>query len=134
MSGVRPLRVESEPAGPGTVRLTVSGELDIYTADDLARRVRETLVLERPSMIRLDLNRLDFIDVSGVRVLYDLHFDAAAADCALTISQAPQTTRWILDVLGLDELFVVSTRRPERREPVTQRPDARPMRRSGRGT
>jgi anti-anti-sigma regulatory factor len=67
-------------------------------------------------MIRLDLNDLDFIDVSGVRVLYDLHFDAAAADCSLTISQAPQTTRWILNVLGLDDLFAMSVREARENE------------------
>ncbi|WP_433367141.1 STAS domain-containing protein [Actinoplanes sp. CA-142083] len=119
MTGERPLRVESKPCGPATVCLTVSGELDAYTADDLANRVREALLLERPSMIRLDLNGLDFIDVAGVRTLYDLHFDAAAVDCTLTISQAPQTTRWILNVLGLDDLFAVSARRPKRAETVT---------------
>ncbi|MFI5895793.1 STAS domain-containing protein [Actinoplanes sp. NPDC051513] len=122
MTGKRPLHVESTPSGPAAVCLTVSGELDAYTADDLARQVRETLVLERPRLILLDLNQLDFIDVTGVRTLYDLHFDAAAADCALTISQAPRTTRWILNVLGLDELFTIPARSAERAEPAPCRP------------
>lgn len=116
MTGERPLRVESTPCGPATVCLTVSGELDTYTSEDLALQVREVLFLQRPSAVRLDLTSLDFIDVTGVRTLYDLHFDAAAADCTLTISQAPETTRWILNVLGLDEIFSIAARRPKEKE------------------
>jgi anti-anti-sigma factor len=117
MTVERPLRVESAPTGATSVCMTVSGELDAYSAGELARRVRETLFEERPSLIRLDLNQLDFIDVTGVRTLYELHFDAAAADCTLTISHAPQTTRWILNVLGLEDLLAVSARRPRHAEP-----------------
>src|SRR5690349_13161081 len=119
MTGERPLHVEAAPSGPDAFCLTVSGELDTYTSDELARQVREILFRQRPHAIRLDLTSLDFIDVTGVRTLYDLHFDAAAAGCTLTISQAPQTTRWILNVLGLDDLFMVSAR-PKQPEPAME--------------
>ena len=117
MTMERPLRVESASTGPASVCLTISGELDAYSAAEFALRVREVLFAERPSLIRLDLNHLDFIDVTGVRTLYELHFDAAAADCTLTISHAPQTTQWILNVLGLEDLLAVSARRPRHAEP-----------------
>ena len=103
----RSLRLTETPTG-----LAVSGELDACNADILAERVRAMLDGEHSATIRLDLHRLEFIDLTGVRLLYDLHFDAAAADCTLSVSGAPRTTRWILDVLGLQDVFTMA---PERR-------------------
>jgi anti-sigma B factor antagonist len=101
------LRVEETPTG-----LAVSGELDVHNAGVLAGRVRAMLLGAPPAIIRLDLHGLDFIDVTGVRTLYDLHFDAAAAGCALTVSNPPQQTRRIVAVLGFQDVFALS---PERR-------------------
>ncbi|MCU7725534.1 STAS domain-containing protein [Actinoplanes sp. KI2] len=101
------LRVEETPTG-----LAVSGELDVNNAGVLAGRVRAMLLGAHPATLQLDLHRLDFIDVTGVRTLYDLHFDAAAADCALTVSNAPLQTRRIVAVLGFQDVFALS---PERR-------------------
>jgi anti-anti-sigma factor len=101
------LWVEETPTG-----LAVSGELDVHNAGLLAARVRAMLLDEPPATLQLDLHLLDFIDVTGVRTLYDLHFDAAAADCVLTVSNPPQQTRRIVAVLGFQDVFALS---PERR-------------------
>ncbi len=110
------LWMQLTPTGPGTVCIAVAGELDLNNAGLLAGQVRATL-LQRPASILLDLNGLEFIDVAGVRTLYELHADAEAADCTLVISHAPRTTRWILSVLGLDELFAMPALRRRRAEP-----------------
>jgi anti-anti-sigma factor len=101
------LRIEETPTG-----LAVSGELDAHNAGELAGRVRAMLLGRRPATLRLDLLRLDFIDVTGVRTLYDLHFDAAAADCGLVVSNPPWQARRIVAVLGYHDVFALS---PERR-------------------
>jgi anti-sigma B factor antagonist len=101
------LRVEETPTG-----LAVSGELDVHNAGVLAAQVRAMLLGAPRATLQLDLLRLDFIDVTGVRTLYDLHFDAAAADCALTVSNPPPQTRRIVAVLGFQDVFALS---PERR-------------------
>jgi anti-anti-sigma factor len=107
------LLVEATPTGPAAVCLTVSGELDAHSAGVLAELVRATLSREHPVAIRIDLGLVDFIDVAGVRTLYDLQFDAAATGCALTVTDAPRTTRRILQVLGLEDLIAMpTTRRP----------------------
>ena len=101
------LRMEETPTG-----LAVAGELDAHTAGELAGRVRAMLLGEPPATLRLDLLGLDFIDLTGVRTLYDLQFDAAVADCALVVSNPPWQTRRIVAVLGLQDVFALS---PERR-------------------
>jgi hypothetical protein len=59
----------------------------------LAGRVRAMLLGAPPAHAparpaRARLHRLD-----RVRTLYDLHFDAAVADCALVVSNPPLQTR-----------------------------------------
>jgi anti-sigma B factor antagonist len=107
MEGMSSLHIEEIPGG-----LAVSGELDACNAGVLACRVHAILLGERRGTLRLDLRGLDFIDVTGVRVLYDLIFDAAATDCALTVSNPPRQTRRIVAVLGFQDVFALS---PERR-------------------
>ena len=101
------LRVEETPTG-----LAVSGELDVHSADVLAGRVRAMLLGGHRATLGLDLRGLEFIDVAGVRVLYDLIFDAAAVGCTLTVSNPPRQTRRIVAVLGFQDVFALS---PERR-------------------
>ena len=101
------LRMEETPTG-----LAVAGELDAHNASLLAGRVRAMLLGEPPAALRLDLIGLDFIDMTGVRTLYDLHFDAAAAGCSLIVSNPPRHTRRIVAVLGFQDVFALS---PERR-------------------
>ena len=97
------LRLEATPAG-----LAISGELDAYNAGLLAERVRAMLLGGHRATLGLDLRGLEFIDVAGVRVLYDLIFDAAAVGCTLTVSNPPRQTRRIVAVLGYQEVFALS--------------------------
>lgn len=52
------------------VRLMLSGELDISSASALEHELREA-ESRRPPVIVLDLDRLEFMDVSGLRAILD---------------------------------------------------------------
>jgi anti-sigma B factor antagonist len=73
----RPFRCDVE-AEPGRVRVTPRGELDLVTAPDLERRLRE-LRESGSDHVLLDLRELAFIDSTGLRVVMREH-DAARAD------------------------------------------------------
>jgi anti-anti-sigma factor len=111
------LRTELTWTGPGAVRIAVVGELDFGNADLLAEQVRATLSQHRPASMLMDLQRLEFIDLTGVQTLYELHVDAATVDCTLIIRHAPRTMRWILSVLGLDEVFAMPALRHRNAKP-----------------
>jgi len=51
-------------------RLRVTGELDMVTAEEFAREVDRVDAAEDTTVV-LDLNRVSFIDVSGLRALLD---------------------------------------------------------------
>ncbi|WP_328474027.1 STAS domain-containing protein [Actinoplanes sp. NBC_00393] len=100
-----PLQLTVTHHGPTTIDLTVTGELDVATADGLHTWIVDTVTEHRPDAITLDLSRLQFIDAAGVRTLYRLHALTAAGGCALTIGPAHQVFWWTLSRLGLQPSF-----------------------------
>ncbi|MET0419989.1 MAG: STAS domain-containing protein [Actinoplanes sp.] len=111
------LRMQVTSAGLGEVCVAVTGDLDVYTAGLLAEQVRETICRHCPASVLLDLERLEFIDVAGVRSLQGMHADAAVLDCMLIIRHAPGMMLWIQSVLGLDGVFEPPALPERRAEP-----------------
>lgn len=99
------LRMRMTSAGPTGIGVTIAGELDVATAGLLRAWIIDTVHHLRPASITLDLSRLQFIDVAGVRMLYELHESASADGCALTVGAAPPMFWWILSRMGLDPDF-----------------------------
>jgi len=65
------LQFAVDSAAGEPLRLRVTGELDLATAPQLASRLRA--LSEDGNAIRLDLSRVTFIDLVGLRVLVEAH-------------------------------------------------------------
>ena len=72
----RPFRCDAEP-GRGRVRVIPHGELDLATAPDVERRLRE-LRESGFDRIVLDLRELAFMDSTGLRLVMREHAAAQA--------------------------------------------------------
>lgn len=81
----RPFRCDVD-AEPGRVRVTPRGELDLATAPDVERRLRE-LRESGFDHVLLDLRELAFMDSSGLRLV--MHEDAAARADGRTFHVVP---------------------------------------------
>ena len=68
-TAANPLRVSTADDGH-VVRLMLSGELDIASAIALERELRSAEA-RRPPVLVLDLERLNFMGVSGLRAILD---------------------------------------------------------------
>jgi ABC-type transporter Mla MlaB component len=88
------LRVE-EQARTGTTRLALTGDLDRAAAAYVAARLAE----QGGESPRLDLARLDFIDVAGCRALVDAA-GRLGDGRRLRVEHAPATLRRILTLSG----------------------------------
>ncbi len=62
------LHLEVTDTGGVSVTVAISGELDLYTAPKLRERLDE-LILGGSAIMVLDLEKLDFMDSSGINVL-----------------------------------------------------------------
>lgn len=86
-----------------SVRVVPTGELDIATADRLREVLRDQ---EGPArLILLDLSELDFIDVSGLRVVGEEHARAERDGFRLQVAVGSGAARRLLELLDAPELF-----------------------------
>lgn len=71
------------PLGPGRVRLSVRGVIDLRFRDELRNRLIAMIAIDRVEDLVVDLNQVEFLDCSGIGALVD-GSNADAADAAST--------------------------------------------------
>jgi anti-sigma B factor antagonist len=99
-------RVSSRAEGNRTV-LTLSGEIDLYTAPRLQAELAAALAGHEPAWIVVDMSGVEFCDSTGMNVLLAArqHARERGGDLALAAPRAP--VRKILQVTGLESVFTV---------------------------
>jgi anti-sigma B factor antagonist len=109
---VRPRKFEIAQAADGSaVVLSITGELDMDTAEVLSERVEQHLC-ERPAALTLDLRELTFMDSSGLRYLIAL-YDRSRRDSwrLRLVSPRSESATLVLRATGADNAL------PFEREP-----------------
>jgi anti-sigma B factor antagonist len=85
---------------PGHILVMVAGEMDIATGPQLQERLAALAASGRPLII--DLDRVTFIDASGLRVLASAASRAAAHGTSLHAVCARHHIRRLFAITGLD--------------------------------
>lgn len=100
---VRPTRFEiAEAAENARLLLSITGELDLNTAPELARRVDEGLRREIVK-VTLDLSDLTFMDSSGLRLLIEFNQRAGRDSWELgLIAPKHESASAVLRLTGAD--------------------------------
>ena len=99
-NGLAPLRIDSLVDGDG-VRMVVSGELDIAT--DAA--LRDALAAASARRVDLDLSGVSFIGCTTLKVLLQAASTRAEQGGGVSISEASDVVRRLLDMAGMDRLL-----------------------------
>jgi anti-sigma B factor antagonist len=84
----------------GVVRIALSGDLDVSTAESVEGRLME-LEVGAAERVILDLRGLDFIDSTGLSLLINADRRARQAGRQLTIVSGTGAPRRILETTGL---------------------------------
>ena len=93
--------------GEGGTLVRVKGEVDMASAPQLEaaiERARET----RPEQLVLDLAAVEFIDVSGLRVLIRAYHRAEEQGERLVIARASRPVRRLLALSGVADLIPIA--------------------------
>ena len=90
--------VDVREAGPGRHVVTVTGELDLATAEQLWTGL-EPLITAR-ALVVLDGTAMTFLDSSGLRVLLLAGKQASAAGAAFRLVAPQPAVRRVLDLSG----------------------------------
>ena len=92
----------------GSVRLVVSGELDLASAPALEARLNQ--LRDARQSVRLDLSKLEFIDSTGIRLLIYATNDARQDGWNLEIgSELTLAVKRALEVTRVDQLILGET-------------------------
>ena len=89
---------------PPTARLVASGELDIFTAHQVAERLA-TAARSGCSRVLLDVSGVTFVDGSALGVLDRARAAIADADCTVGMVAVGASFRRVCGLAGLDAAF-----------------------------
>ncbi|MDQ1704398.1 MAG: anti-sigma factor antagonist [Frankiaceae bacterium] len=96
--------VQSEHAGD-SVRLSVSGELDLLTEPVLVGRVRDELSSADVNEVVIDLRAVSFIDSSGLRALLVCRGDVQRHASRLRLAVGTGAAARLFEVAGVTDWF-----------------------------
>jgi anti-sigma B factor antagonist len=109
--GAVPLELSRRTGPDGDQVVSVTGELDIATADQAYAYISE-VIDSGPAAVSVDLSGLTFCDASGLGVLAKIARHARQAGRQLKLTSARPSLLKIMRLTGLDGVF------PELRSPV----------------
>ena len=108
------LSITMRSDGSGTVQIDPIGEIDSDNCHQLRDEVGAVLAVEPPSLIRVDMSQVPFIDSVGIGTLVACYHAAAASGVRLVVSNPTTYVHRILYISGLLGLFGSPARLPER--------------------
>jgi anti-anti-sigma factor len=89
----------------GEALVSVRGEIDHSNAKVLRDELHAVVIGRRPSLVKVDLGLVTFLDSAAVGVLVAAQRDAAAEGARLVVGAASPFVRRQLTVAGVDELL-----------------------------
>jgi anti-sigma B factor antagonist len=102
------LTVTADLVGPGTIVLTVSGEVDLSTSpllqNLLLSHLHDSHLRDTPRVI-VDLTGVSFLSAAGLAVLVNVKHAAAAAGASLCLVARTRVVLLPLTITGLDSEF-----------------------------
>ena len=110
------LTIAAHTEATGTVVIHPAGEIDADNAHELREAVSALLVTGRPSLIKVDLAGITFIDSVGIGALVSCYHTAAASGVRLIVSNPTTYVHRLLYVSGLLGLFGSPARPPAQRD------------------
>jgi anti-sigma B factor antagonist len=93
--------ISTAVADGGAAVISVNGELDLASADQLAESARPAVSEGRPLV--LDLSGCTFIDSSGLRLVLHLHHAVAKNGQAIAVAVADGHVRKLFSLTAIDQ-------------------------------
>jgi anti-sigma B factor antagonist len=100
------------------VRIAPVGELDLVTTPTLARTVRELLDAGFDHLV-IDLGGLEFVDSTALRLILDLHTEAAQGSFRFGLIEGPRAVQRIFELSATEAMLPFEP--PRYRKPPFQR-------------
>ena len=100
-----PVRIAEH--GDGTLAVTLYGDIDFANASEVRETIRDAVQRANPTVVRVDLGEVTFLDSSGIAVLVVAHRLANGVNARYVVEHASLGVYEHLRLTGLAELFGV---------------------------
>jgi anti-anti-sigma factor len=97
------------------VTVAVQGELDLASTPEFEARMTEILDPNIAKTLVLDLSALEFMDSTGLRVLWAVRQRAQDAACRLVLRSPSDAVMRLLRLTGMHRVFQIETDQATRR-------------------
>src|SRR5256885_10848922 len=87
------------------LELRITGRLDSYWADPLARRLEE-VIREGAHHLRLNLAEVEYISSAGIRILFKFHRQLRGIQGSFAITTPSEPVKTVLELAGLATLLI----------------------------
>jgi anti-anti-sigma factor len=87
----------------GIAVVRVEGEIDVATAPQLRSFLAEVINTDRAAGLSVDLDRVTFLDSTGIGVLISAHHRLAEGGGKLTLRRPGEAIARTLGIVGLDD-------------------------------
>jgi len=89
----------------GIVNVVLDGEIDLSRAAELGHALTKALALRPRVVVVVDLERVSFLDSTGINSLVNAARDAEAVQSRLVVRNAAGIVRKVLDITGIGALL-----------------------------
>jgi anti-sigma B factor antagonist len=108
-----PLAINLESDGDGTVRATISGQIDRAGTPAIRGCLAQAKARHGPRDMILDLRGVEFIDSSGLHMLLQTHQELHGEQSMLVLLAPEEPVRGLLALTGLDRYLTVVDSLPQ---------------------
>jgi anti-anti-sigma factor len=96
----------------GAVCLSLSGDIDVACRDSLRNRLIAMIDIDHVDYLAVDLDRVTFLDCSGIGALICGYNAALAAGCRYEVRNPHGIVGTILRICGVDEVLPIDPTTP----------------------
>ncbi|MEV4415138.1 STAS domain-containing protein [Catellatospora sp. NPDC049609] len=86
---------------PDAVRVSLAGEFDLLTEQDLATWLGDAIRSHPGRLVEVDMHEVTFLDSTGIRVLLQAHGAATRQGGSLRLVRASGMVREVLDIVDV---------------------------------
>jgi anti-sigma B factor antagonist len=90
---------------PGTLQVLLRGEIDFTNSAEVVETIRQAVARERPTIVRVELAELTFLDSSGIGVLVNAMKAAQEVEASFRVDHPSPKVIDQLRMTGLLEVF-----------------------------
>ncbi len=89
--------------------IALDGDVDLANTADIEQGVQDVLTSVAPGTLVLDLAAVDFIDSTGLRMLWELRQMAQDAEARLVLRKPSDPVMRLLKLTGMHRIFAIET-------------------------